>query len=80
MTQQADFNAVMQHLAAAVDPLGDAATLFVDPDFLGDTVKTEDIEAIGQAILTALMSISIALQGLAKLITAPPVTLGDLVE
>jgi len=80
MTQAEDFNAVLQELAVAIDPLSDAANLWVETEYRLDTVTSEDIETVGQAILATLVSLNMALEGLVKLVAPQPVTLGDLVE
>jgi len=66
MTDHTDAQAVLAHLRVAADPLAEAACLFVDPDTELDPLSLEDIEIIGQAILTSLMSINMALEGLVK--------------
>jgi len=67
MTQQTDAQAVLAYLRTAADPLTDAAQLFVDPDNDLDTLDLEDLETIGQAILTSLLSLNMALEGLVKI-------------
>ena len=70
MTPLSDADAVLAHLRTAAHPLTDAAQLFVDPDGLSCDLTLEDSEIIGQAILTSLLSLNMALEGLVTLIEA----------
>lgn len=70
MTETTDAQAVLAHLRVAADPLANAAQLFTDPDTDLEPLTLADIEAIGQAILTSLLSINMALEGLVKTVKA----------
>lgn len=64
MSNHTDVQAVLVHLQDAVDPLAAASLRFVDPGASLDPLSLADIETIGQAILTALISLHLALDGL----------------